>query len=397
MIKATRFHRFAVILVVTVVGSAIALASPMVPVSVEPPNPLPAPPAPQVKKQTPRKRTTSRRTHKRRRAPTYITSSYAKNITEGDVTAGEDPVVREALVDALGRYNGTAIAIDPDSGRILAMVNQKLALSSGAQPCSTIKVPVALAALREGLVTRDEEVPITRRVKLDLTEALAHSNNTYFEILGRRLGFPKVSHYAQLFGLGELAGWDIPGEQPGMFPSEEIPEELGGVGRMCSFGEGISVTVLQLGAMMAAIANGGTLYYLQHPRTPEELDDFRPIIKRELPIAKLVPEINQGMHEAVTEGTAKYLSRHFTEEAVMGKTGTCSRDKTRLGWFASFANSEYGRIVVVVNLQGSWPSKGSTAADVAGHIYRNLYRGRYFAASQPETAQETSGTLGASH
>ena len=74
-------------------------------------------------------------------------NSFALDQTEGDITAGEDPVVRAAAIDALGNMNGTIVAIDPDSGRILAMVNQKMALSAGATPCSTIKVAVALAAL----------------------------------------------------------------------------------------------------------------------------------------------------------------------------------------------------------------------------------------------------------
>jgi len=60
----------------------------------------------------------------------FYTSSFAQDITEGDVTAGEDPVVRDAAIDALGGMNGTVVAIEPTSGRILAMVNQKLALST---------------------------------------------------------------------------------------------------------------------------------------------------------------------------------------------------------------------------------------------------------------------------
>ncbi len=70
--------------------------------------------------------------------------SFTSDNTDGDIVEGEDPVVRQAAIDALGNMNGTVVAIDPTSGRILAMVNQKLALSEGAQPCSTIKVAVAL-------------------------------------------------------------------------------------------------------------------------------------------------------------------------------------------------------------------------------------------------------------
>ena len=121
---------------------------------------------------------------------------------EGDITAGEDPIVRAAAVEALGNMNGTVVAIDPDSGRILAMVNQKLALSAGAQPCSTIKVAVALAALSENVITKDTQVPLGKYWRVDLTTALAHSNNAYFEAVGRKLGFERVSYYAHQFGLG---------------------------------------------------------------------------------------------------------------------------------------------------------------------------------------------------
>ena len=195
----------------------------------------------------------------------FTASSFADDVTEGDVTGGEDPVVRQAAIDALGDMNGTVVAVEPTSGRILAMVNQKLALSSGAQPCSTIKLSVALGALSEGLITRDTPVSLGGRYRMNLTQALAHSNNAYFEAVGRQLGFEKVSHYAHLFGLGELAGYRIPGEHLGTYPTQVIPASLGGVGKMCSFGEGVSMTPLQLAAMVSAIANGGTLYYLQHP------------------------------------------------------------------------------------------------------------------------------------
>src|SRR5271154_2023604 len=237
----------------------------------------------------------------------YVSSFTDADITQGDITAGEDPVVRQAAIAALGNMYGTVVAIDPSNGRILAMVNQKLALSSGAEPCSTIKVSVALAALEEGIITKDTPVNLGGGYHLDMTEALAKSNNLYFETVGRRLGFERVRHYANSFGLGELAGWNIPGEQLGIYPDQVLPESEGGVGRMCSFGQGISMTPLQLGALVSSIANGGTLYYLQHPTTPEEALNFQPRIKRQLDIAPLIPEIQDGMQAVVEYGTARSL------------------------------------------------------------------------------------------
>ncbi|HYD16650.1 MAG TPA: penicillin-binding transpeptidase domain-containing protein [Candidatus Nanoarchaeia archaeon] len=326
-------------------------------------------------------RSKSRRASKRRYYyERFYTSSFAADQTEGDITAGEDPVVRQAAVEALGNMNGTVVAIDPATGRVLAMVNQNLALSAGATPCSTIKVPVALAALSEGLITKDTKVALGRRWKMDLTDAMAHSNNAYFEVLGRKLGFEKYSYYAHQYGLGELAGWNIEGEHLGVFPSEPLTAKQGGVGKMCSFGEGISMTPLQLGALMSAIANGGTLYYLQHPRSPEEVANFQPKVKRYLDIKPFLPELADGMVGAVRYGTARSLRWNFSEEQVLGKTGTCSNNAgTRYGWFASFANTQYGRIVTVVFLQGGRPTYGPKAAELAGKFYRSLYDNSFFA------------------
>ncbi len=335
-------------------------------------------------------------THRRRWRERFYMSSFADDIANGDITAGEDPVVRQAALDALGNMNGTVVAIEPTSGRVLAMVNQKLALSSGAQPCSTIKLSVALAALSEGLVSKDTPVSLGGRWHLNLTEALAHSNNAYFEALGRKLGFEKVAYYAHQYGLGELAGYDIPGEQLGEYPDAVIPAKLGGVGKMCSFGEGVSMTPLQLGAMVSAIANGGTLYYLQHPTTPEEVANFQPRVKRQLDIGPLIPEISDGMAGAVQYGTARSVRLNFNEEAILGKTGTCSHEGTRYGWFASYANTSVGRIVVVVFLQGGRPTFGPKAAEIAGRMYRGMYDHNFFvagpAAPQDPAAVKTVST-----
>ncbi len=318
----------------------------------------------------------------------FTASSFVNGaIGVGDMTAGEDPVIRQAAIDALGDMNGTAVVIDPSNGRILAMVNQKLALSPGAEPCSTIKLTVALAALSEGIVTRDTPVQLPG-FRMNMTEALAHSNNQYFEELGRELGFERVHHYANEFGLGELAGYHIEGEQLGVYPDQPIPQSEGGVGRMCSFGQGVSMTPLQLGALVAAIANGGTLYYLQHPTTPEEVADFQPHVKRVLNIASYIPDVVDGMAGAVEYGTARSLRVNFRDLPVFGKTGTCSDDGTRFGWFASFSNSPQGSLVTVFFLEGGRPTFGPKAAELTGEFYRNLWDRNYFTV-KTQTAQDT--------
>jgi len=317
----------------------------------------------------------------------FTASSFAKgDIFAGDVTAGEDPLVRQAAIDALGDMNGTAVVIDPSNGRILAMVNQKLALSPGAEPCSTIKITVAMAALSEGLVTRDTPVQLAG-FRMNMTDALAKSNNLYFEELGRELGFERVRHYANQFGLGELAGYHIEGEQLGVYPDKELPASEGGVGRMCSFGQGVSMTPLQLGAYVAAIANGGTLYYLQHPTSQEEVAKLEPKVKRTLDIAKYVPDLQDGMAGAVEYGTARSLRATFHDLPVFGKTGTCSDKGTRFGWFASYSDSPQGSLVTVFFLEGGRPTFGPRAAELTGEFYKNLWDHNYFAAKGQQEAQ----------
>ncbi len=319
--------------------------------------------------------------------------SFVDDVTRGDVATGEDPVVRAAAIEALGNMNGTALAIDPSSGRILAMVNQRLALSAGAEPCSTIKVAVALAALKEGLVKSDTPVNLGGHFSLDLTHALAKSVNLYFEVLGRAMGFERVKHYANEFGLGELAGYNIPGEQLGVYPDTELSKASGGVGRMCSFGESIRMTPLQLGALVSAIANGGTLYYLQHPTTPADIAAFVPKVKRLLDIQDVIPQILPGMQGAVdfSNGTARSLRTNFVSFPVFGKTGTCSDNGTRYGWFVSYGDAPTGRIVTVIFLNGNREVYGPKAAELTGAFYRAMYERNYFA---PKTGTESAQTSG---
>jgi penicillin-binding protein 2 len=327
------------------------------------------------------------RSHKYARyrgVPTFADSSKTDDGTY------DDPIVRAAAVSALGRYNGAVVAVDPNTGRILTVVNQKIAFGDGYIPCSTIKPTIALAALEENVITRDTMLKVGRRKYMNLTEAMAHSNNVFFEQLGSRMGFETVSKYGRLLGLGELAGYNLPDEHPGSFPT--VPPPYGGVARMSSFGEGIQVTPLQLAALSAAFANGGTLYYLQYPHSQEEVENFTPRVKRELNIGSILPEIREGLLAAVLYGTGKSSYDRGGDELPLGKTGTCDDHTTpsKIGWFITYADDVHPKIALAVLLRGNTRSvKGPMAAVVAGRIYRKLREQNYFTDSTHAVAVNT--------
>jgi cell division protein FtsI/penicillin-binding protein 2 len=330
--------------------------------------------------------TSTTRTTRKRAVIRYGVPTYADS-TAGDDAQYDDPIVREAAVEGLGRFNGAVVAIDPNNGRILTVVNQQLAFSAGFIPCSTIKPVIALAALEQGVINQDSMLEVARRRYMNLTEALAHSNNAFFESLGREMGFDTVLHYARMMGLGERTGYDIPEEQSGVLPT--APPVNGGVARMSSFGEGIQVTPLELGSVVATIANGGTVYYLQYPRTQEARDNFEPRIKRQLQIESLLPEIRDGMLAAVLYGTAR-RSWDYESEQPLGKTGSCSDSLSRIGWFASYADELHPRIVLVVLMRGhNHVVEGPMAAGIAGRIYHRLHEENYLD-SEPATPDSES-------
>jgi cell division protein FtsI/penicillin-binding protein 2 len=309
----------------------------------------------------------------------WAAPNYAE-VTTTDYVDGEDLTVRRAAVEALGGLNGAVVVSDPSSGRILSVVNQRVALQSAFIPCSTIKIVAGLAALSEGLVDRNTQITVWkgRRASksMDLTDALAVSNNPYFMRLGEKLGFERIIHYAQQFGLGEYAGINIPEEHPGQLPG--APPSIG-IGYLTSFGTGFKMTALQLSALMGAIANGGTLYYLQYPRSQAEVSGFVPQVKRQLNIAELIPEVKPGLMGATTFGSAR-RSASDPDAPILGKTGTCTDNASpiHMGWFGSFNEVGKNKIVVVVMLTGADAVSGPVASGVAGRLYRNLGEQGYF-------------------
>ena len=236
---------------------------------------------------------------------------------------------------------------------------------------------VSLASLREGLVEPSTRIQLSRRYSIDMTGALAHSNNHYFATLGEKLGYEKVASYTKMFGIGEKAGLDIPGEEPG-YVAPRTPDS--GIGMMTSFGDGIRLTPLELTSIVSSIANGGTMYYLQYPKNQDEVAKFVPRVKRELDIQQFVPEVRPGLMGAVEYGTARRAS-YGNSEQIYGKTGTCT-DTTQpgvhLGWFGSFTEVGNSKLAVVVLLTGGRGVAGPIASGIAGGVYQNLAAQHYF-------------------
>jgi penicillin-binding protein 2 len=281
-------------------------------------------------------------------------------IAKDDLT-GEDPEVRRIAVNALGNHAGTVVVMDPMSGRVYSVVNQEWALRRGFKPCSTIKLVTGVAGLAENVIVPTENASMGRG--LDLTSALAHSDNPYFQRIGSQIGFDKMVNYARALGLGEKTGVNVPFEFPG-----RLPEMKPGFSerRMFSHADGFEVTPLQLGTLVSAMANGGRILVPQIQRSK----NFDVKVRRQLDInSEVWQRMIPGMVGAVNYGSGR--KAYDPLQTVAGKTGTCIGDGGWVGLFTSYAPLANPRLAVVVITQGTDARRHFPAA-VAGEIYRGL-------------------------
>jgi len=285
-------------------------------------------------------------------------------IAKDDLT-GEDPEVRRVAVNALGRHAGTVVVMDPLTGRVYSMVNQEWALRRGFKPCSTIKLVTGVAGLSENAIPLVDTVGDGFRI--DLTSALAHSDNPFFQQVGSRIGSDKMVNYARELGLGEKTGVNVPFEFAGRLPEIKV----GNIERrMFSHADGFEVTPLQLGTLVSAMANGGKLLVPQIPHSQKELTKMNVKVRRQLGITtdvwqRMVP----GMVGAVNYGSGR--KAYDPTQTVAGKTGTCIGQGGWVGLFTSYAPLANPRLAVVVITQGTDARRHLPAA-VAGEIYRQL-------------------------
>lgn len=300
-----------------------------------------------------------------------LRTKTVENISN-DNANGEDAEIRRAAINALGNRAGTIVVLEVQTGKILTIINQDWAIKESFKPCSTIKLVTAIAGLNEDLINNDGRI-VSNSFAMNLDDALAFSNNAYFQKVGANLGSNKMISYAQMLGLGAPTGINAENETGGKLPYKN--ENL----RIYSHGDDFQVTPLQLAVMVSAISNGGRIIVPRIPKNDFEKANFRGFYRSQINLPKEnLRGVIPGMVGAASYGTAsKGVSSALN---VAGKTGSCIGGGSWVGLFASVAPIQNPKFAVVVITRGQ-AERGKFAAAVAGQIY-NVLRLRF---SQKDT------------
>ncbi len=283
-----------------------------------------------------------------------------------DVTEGEDMIIRRAAVEALGTHAGSIVVMEAQTGKILTIVNQEWAVRRSIRPCSTIKLVTAAAGLNEGVINKEDGSVRNTSTRRRLDDAIAFSDNSYFQRVGANIGNTKLVEYGQKLGLGQQTGINLEGEVPGRLPVSNNNA------RIYSHGDDTEVSTVQLAVMVSAITNGGNRVLPRVPRNSIEQAKFQTFYKAgvDLPqqnVRRMIP----GMM-----GTAEYGTAHRGVDAslgIAGKTGSCIDKGSWVGLFTSVAPIETPKYAVAVITRGQG-ERGKYAAAVAGKVYQALSR-----------------------
>ncbi len=332
-----------------------------------------------------------------------------------------DKEVQKAASEGLAHLTGAAVAIDPRTGEILALVSkpdfdpnlfvkgvraadwraivnnkkhplQNRAISNKYPPGSTFKIVTMAAGLRYNVVTPKMRTHCTgafylgkfrfgcwgRHGTMDPIKGMANSCDVFFYTVGRALGINRLAVVAREFQIDQISGIDLPGEKKGTVPDEKWKREncrektwYPGETVVCAIGQGyVQATPLRMALVAAAIANGGKVF---EPHIVNRIiNDKGKVIKTISPrvVSEIhLPEselamIREGLRETVAFGTGK--AADLPGYNVCGKTGT-AEDPPRKhphAWFVCFAPMENPTIAVCVFAEGGGHG-GSTAAPIA--------------------------------
>ena len=288
--------------------------------------------------------------------------------------------LQKTAEEAYQDKNGALIAMDPKTGRILAMVSKpsfepdifarnilqeewKSLVENPHHPLqnkgiqgqypagSVFKIITAIAGLESGMITPSTQFNCTGAFHygnrdfrcwkegghgaISLHRAIVESCDVYFYQVGLKVGVDLIAHYANEFGLGKVIGISLPYEKPGTVPSSSWKKKRFGVpwysGETLSFSVGqgyLNATPLQLLMLISGVANGGKLYL---PQVVEKVEDIYGNKLKEYPPVELgradVSEktlqiIQEALRGAVNDPHGTGWTCLLKEVKVAGKTGT---------------------------------------------------------------------------
>ncbi|MFE7854689.1 peptidoglycan D,D-transpeptidase FtsI family protein [Streptomyces sp. NPDC057403] len=342
------------------------------------------------------------------RLKTVMDTVTGKRAEPGDVVTTIDPAVQKAAYDALGAKKGAAVAIDPKTGKILAVVStpsydptsltdantagpawKKLnadpdkpltnrALRQPLPPGSTFKLVVAAAALEDGLYSSVDQhtaspdpytLPGTTRElsnenpnapceNASIRTALEYSCNNVFARMAVQLGQDKVRAMAEKFGFNDDAQ-DVPVRAyTSVYPSgmNESSTALTGIGQF-----DVTATPLQMAMVSAAIANGGKL--VSPHMVAQITDGGGDVLKnyddsagtKEIVSSSTAEQLQSAMQTVVEKGTG--TNARISGVTVGGKTGTAqhgeNNSQTPYAWFTSYGKAGGKEVAVAVVVEQS--------------------------------------------
>lgn len=307
--------------------------------------------------------------------------------------------------------SGTVTVLDPDDGSVLALAAypefdpnrfseeepsafRNRAITDVYEPGSTMKPFIAAAAIEAGLFGPDDvfDLPPTvevggytireshprERVRWTLEEIIAHSSNVGVVTVGQALGPDAIYEALRRYGFAQTTDIDLPGEVPGYLPEPDrwSASTIGNI----PFGQGISITPIQLARSMAVIANGGRLVT---PHLVESIPD-RPDIDLSWPTRQVMePDtaavMRRVLRTAVEEGTGG--KARVPGYPTAGKTGTAQKPRSDgrgyakgayVASFAGFLPADDPAVVIVVTVDE--PVNGHYGGTVAAPVFRELGR-----------------------
>ena len=356
-----------------------------------------------------------------------------------------DRDLQGSAYEALQGKQGAIVALDARSGAILALASSPpfdpnvFARGIGAEewhalvkdkmqplnnravqgqypPASTFKIVLAVAALEEGLIQPETRIfdpgyyAVGNRTFrdwkkgghgwVDLHKAIVESCDVYFYQLGQRLGIDRIAKYARLLGLGDKTGIALDDEKSGLIPDSEWKRKrfgqpwFPGETPSAAIGQGyVSVTPLQMANLLAAVANGGTLYRPWFVRKVETLDgrlirEYGPEKIRSVALKEdTLKHIRNALRDVVNSGSGTGGKARSNLIEIAGKTGTAQVAEMRGGfvnserlpyeirdhaWFVGYAPAENPEIAVAVLVEHGGRG-GSAAAPLAKMVIEKYF------------------------